>query len=400
MMKLAIQNTCLLIAVISLQACTETYIPTGSHVQQVFENQPINFQGKEASDSNVIRLENGRLALKKIQLPNFKAGAEVILKITVRSAGDRWDKSGSCFFIQDTTGISLLQSAKEDFKYPEGSTVKDKFGGVKVSDDFSPPLELMRFMTPFGIGFYSEDRADDHRKPVYIPKWEEEVVWESDISHFYQTLSNGGYIGIWIDSWTKEGYEASVEIMANERFMPRKKIIPLANTVYYSKGQSIPEFFASDDFDVDFKLGEPLKNVQLKYITTGHGGHSGGDEFVKTKNTLYLDGQQILDTIPWRDDCASFRRFNPSSGVWLIEDSASYIDWDAKAYKVKQIEERQASSDLSRSNWCPGSFAAPYTIALGDLTEGAHQLKVSIPAQPMEENKFNHWLVSAYLVYD
>ena len=28
-----------------------------------------------------------------------------------------------------------------------------------------------------------------------------------------------------------------------------------------------------------------MKNVKLHYITTGHGGHSGGDEFIKIKAT-------------------------------------------------------------------------------------------------------------------
>ncbi|MEO9851849.1 MAG: PNGase F N-terminal domain-containing protein [Reichenbachiella sp.] len=389
-----------LVILFGLSACDRTYIPSGDYSTRVFESVPINFNGKESDDTQVIRLESGRLALKKLQLPNFEAGAEVFIRVTVRSAGDRWDKSGSCFFIQDTTQLSLLQSGDENFKYPAGSSVGEKFGGVKVADNFAPAVELMRFMTPFGVGFYSEEREDDHRKPVYVPRWEKEVVWEADISDFYQALADGGYIGIWIDSWTKEGYEASVDIDVRERYLSRKKIVPLANTVYYGKGQSIPEFFADGDFEIDFNVEQPLKNVELKYITTGHGGHSGGDEFVKTKNSLYLDGKQILDTIPWRDDCASFRRFNPSSGVWLIEDSASYIDWEAQKYKVKYIEERQASSDLSRSNWCPGSYVEPYTISLGDLSAGGHQLKISIPAQPMEENKFNHWLVSAYLVYE
>lgn len=381
-------------------SCMQTYEPTGEYTTKVFDNLPINFQGDSSKDAGVIHLENGRLALKKVQLPSFKAGAEVFLTVTVRSTGDRWDKSGSCFLITDSTQINLLQSQAEEFKYPEGSRVGEKFGGIKVAENFAPVVELLRFMTPFGVGFYSEDREDDHRKPVYVPQWEKEVVWETDISDFYETLKEGVYVGIWIDSWTKEGYEASVEITAKERFISPKGIQPLANTIYYSKDQSIPGFFAEADFKVDFQIEHTLKNVQLKYITTGHGGHSGGDEFVETKNILSLDEKVVLDTIPWRDDCASFRRFNPSSGVWLIEDSATYIDWEAKQYKVKLIEERQASSDLSRSNWCPGSKVEPFTVELGNLEAGTHQLTISIPAQPIKDDELNHWLISAYLVYD
>ena len=70
------------------------------------------------------------------------------------------------------------------------------------------------------------------------------------------------------------------------------------------------------------------KNVRLKYIVTGHGGHSGGDEFVEKRNIVSIDGKEVLNFIPWRSDCASFRRFNPATGVWLKERLASYIAKD------------------------------------------------------------------------
>jgi len=104
--------------------------------------------------------------------------------------------------------------------------------------------------------------------------------------------------------------------------------------------------------------------------------------------------------VPWRDDCASFRRFNPGSGVWLIEDTATYIDWNSWKYEEKVIEERLASSDLSRSNWCPGSVVTPLDVAL-EVTAGKHEFTFSIPdAQDIDGDKLNHWLVSAYLVWD
>ena len=67
---------------------------------------------------------------------------------------------------------------------------------------------------------------------------------------------------------------------------------------------------------------------------------------------------------------------------------------------VKQIEERIASSDLSRSNWCPGSKVEPIVIDLGDMPSGEHQLKIGIDGTKAGENKYNHWLVSAYLTYE
>ena len=70
-------------------------------------------------------------------------------------------------------------------------------------------------------------------------------------------------------------------------------------------------------------------------------------------------------------------------------------------YKTKEVEEPLASSDLSRSNWCPGSDVVPEEIELPDLKAGKHTFTVSIPeAQPVNKDELNHWLVSAYLVWD
>jgi hypothetical protein len=68
---------------------------------------------------------------------------------------------------------------------------------------------------------------------------------------------------------------------------------------------------------------------------------------------------------------------------------------------MKEIEEPLASSDLSRSNWCPGSDVPPVEVNLQGIAPGSHTLTISIPeSTPIDENKLNHWLVSAYLVWE
>ena len=178
-------------------------------------------------------------------------------------------------------------------------------------------------------------------------------------------------------------------------------IEPILNTVPYINGQKLPNVFARNDIDVEVVIPQNASNIRLKYLTTGHGGHSGGDEFVKKENIIKLDGKEIYNFIPWRDDCASFRRFNPGSGVWVMKDTTEYINFETWKYEVKEIEERIASSDFSRSNWCPGSQVFPEDIPLTNISPGKHKFTFSIPeAQPAEGDKLNHWLVSAYLVWD
>ena len=366
---------------------------------EIFSAEPVNYKGDGGQSSHIERLQNGRLIFKKVTVPDFPDGSDVHLKLVLRSDGDRWDKSGSCFVVSNPGKISMIDIARGNKEFPESSKVNGSWPGIKASDEYEPVIELLRFMTPFGVGHFSKNN-DAHRRPVYIPKWAEEVIWETDISHLLDVVDESFYVGVWIDTWTPEGYEVDLTFTYSNRPLRKVMVKPLVNTVSYVSGQNLPDFFPETDLVQNFSFDKDVKNVRLHYITSGHGGHSGGDEFTKIKNDLWVDGDLVLDIIPWRDDCASYRRFNPTSGVWLRKDSASYIDFQEKRYKIKEIEERIASSDLSRSNWCPGSMVEPIEIDLGDLSAGHHELKIDIDATKAGEGKLNHWLVSAYLTYE
>lgn len=360
-----------------------------------------------APDANgVMRLVNGRILLKKITLPAYQRNIKIMLHVQVASNGDRWDKSGSVFVLPKGSPINLMSIAEGKQQFPPVDEARlENMKGIVAGSNYLPTVELMRFMTPFGVGHFSapDDSLSCKRRPVYIPKWETSVNWVQDITPLYPMLEGEAYVGVFIDTWTKEGYLADVRIEVKEtevpcEALPERQVTPLMNTVYYI-GQSYPDIFARRPVETTFTLPRDARNVQLKYIVTGHGGHSGGDEFVERQNIVSVDGKTVLDFIPWRDDCASFRRFNPATGVWLIKREAAYIGDDG--YEVKEVEEPLASSDLSRSNWCPGSDVLPETVDLGNLPAGKHTFKVDIPeAEPVDGDKLNHWLVSAYLVWE
>lgn len=368
---------------------------------------PAKLGGFNAADADgIIRLVNGRIILKKIQVPHYERNVKVYIKTTIASNGDRWDKTGSCFVLPRKSAINLMTIAEGKNKFPAVDSLKlEKLVGVVAGKDYLPTVELMRFMTPFGVGFYSSnnDTLTSKRRPVYIPKWEKCVQWQQDITDLYPLLEDEAYVGVFIDTWTEQGYLASMELQFKESTIScdriqRRQVMPLLNTVYYI-GQEYPDIFARKPITTDFVLPKGARNVRLKYIVTGHGGHDGGDEFVQKENILSVDGKEVKRFIPWRDDCASFRRFNPATGVWLEKRVASYIGEDG--YTEKEVEEPVASSDFSRSNWCPGTDVVPEEVDLGDLKAGRHTFTVDIPkAQPINGNEMNHWLVSAYLVWD
>ena len=360
-----------------------------------------------ADGDGIIHIANGRILLKKIQLPDYRRNLSLKLTVRVESAGDRWDKSGSVFVIPDGgAGINLLSIAKGKQRFPPVDPQRhEKLIGTVPGPDYLPTVELMRFMTPFGVGYYSrrDTAAFSRTRPVYIDGWAEESCWEADVTELYPLLKGEAYVGIFIDTWTGEGYLASVDLEVQESRnaydpLPERHVEPLLNTVYYM-GQEYPDIFARQPLSVDFPLPRPVRNARLKYIVTGHGGHSGGDEFTRQRNILSVDGERVLDFIPWRTDCAAFRRFNPSSGIWAVRREASFYGREGR--EIREIDEMIASSDLSRSNWCPGSQVHPVSVPLGALSAGTHRFTVDIPdAQPIEGDKMNHWLVSAYLVWE
>ena len=177
----------------------------------VFNKQPLNFGGEKGSDPEAVRLMEGRLVYKKVTVPTFSQGTDVKIKLTVRSNGDRWDKSGSCFVVSDPSKLSILSITEKDGKFPKDSYVDDKYAGFVKGKTYDPAVELMRFMTPFGVGHYSDNKVK-YRKPVYIPSWEKEVVWEHDITDLESLVTGTFYVGVWIDSWTAEGYDFDLEL--------------------------------------------------------------------------------------------------------------------------------------------------------------------------------------------
>jgi hypothetical protein len=98
---------------------------------------------------------------------------------------------------------------------------------------------------------------------------------------------------------------------------------------------------------------------------------------VKRINKIYIDGKEIFRIIPWREDCGTYRLNNPASG---------------------NFGNGLSSSDLSRSNWCPGTITTPYYIPLEDLKPGKHKVEIDIDQGPDEGQGFNSWNISGSLI--
>lgn len=387
-----------------LISCTKAPTALGDKRIAIFEDVNLHFNPTyqdltDVGSDSIYRLDAGRVVLKKIKLPTYELQPQITVNLTLTSNGDPWDKSGSMFVIPATSELNLLDF---QFKNFDLTTTQSEYPAVvgfsKDNQQYLPEVELVRFMTPFGIGHYSDttNQKYNERKPLYIPAWEKEIIWEQDITQLLPLLEGEVYIGVFIDTWTKDGYNISAELNFEETKIAQHKkekttVVPIANTVKYASQQRNYDRFYASNLTASFEIPENAKNAKLYYITTGHGGHSAGDEFVKKRNIVKLDDQVVMDWIPWRDDCASFRRYNPSSGIWVRKTT----------YQGQEIDERISSSDFSRSNWCPGSQVLPQIVSLESLKSGKHNLEILIPeAQQTKEGENNYWMVSSYLVYE
>lgn len=367
----------------------KNYQALGDATIEVFKNAPIVFNKAKVPDgynepdkNGVIRLVNGRLILKKLEIPKYERDVNVKLKVRLVSNGDQYDRSGSIFVLHSSKkGVTPIDIAKNG-KYPEMEGELKNYPGIIKLEDYDPCVEAMRFMTPFGVGYYSE--GYNLPLPAGIDHWEKDVKWECDITHLYSLLEDEAYIGCWIDTWVKEGFLIDVSLAITEskenKAMEKYKVLPLINTVNYI-GQKYPDvFYHYKETGIGVKADIKAKTeAKLYYTTTGHGGHRGGDEFTKRENIISLNKKELHKFTPWIDSCKEYRKWNPTSG---------------------DVGGGVSSSDLDRSNWCPGSVVLPVIIPLESANIEDGTFSFAIPeAQESIGDMLNFWLVSSYVIY-
>lgn len=369
--------------------CEQAPAALGDQTVVLWDQMPVAFDpDNTALDVNGwLRLDAGRTLVKPFVLPAHGRRTDITLHLTLRSDGDPWDKVGSVFALADGDGRRFIERLQDGV--PSDTT---QFAGVMADAIGHPPLEWMRFITPFGAGHFSTHPKAEAWRPVYIPKWENAVHWQTQLGDFQPWISAADtvWIGLHIDTWTSAGYVVDGRLEFQESDLacdlaPRHTILPLWNTMKLTHDQQ--PYAGFPDGPLLTELGGIAGQITCGLITTGHGGHEGGDEFTPQRHALTVDSTVVHEWTPWRDDCASFRRFNPSSGSWLMEERGR--------------SEEVASSDLSRSNWCPGSHVTPLLIPLGQWDDAPRRVALAIPgAQRLGADAHNFWNVSAYLKID
>lgn len=321
----------------------------------VFDQQSICFNNAKLpevlEDGVQYSAGGGTILLKKVKLPDYVKNRTVFAEVVQYSDGDAYDRTGSVFLIPEGKQLSFLDAIRDLKKVPSFRSENTDYHGLISTAEYDVPLELMRFFTGFGVRKFNYNKVKGQ-------DWVDSVLYKMEVTPLAEKLEGEAWIGAYIGNWDAKGHRLSLKL----KYYPDEEhrvynTLPLFNTVNYLEqaGQPYPIFMRQDSLTVKFTLKEPAKNARLYYLTTGHGGWGGGDEFNQKPNTLYLDGEKVISFVPWRDDCGTYRNWNPCSG---------------------NFSNGLSSSDLSRSNWCPGTATNPEYIYLGDLEAGEHSITV------------------------
>ncbi|MGI4020288.1 MAG: PNGase F N-terminal domain-containing protein [Janthinobacterium lividum] len=347
----------------------------------VFNQEQISFGNDkpnpaEGQTNITYHYAGGTVILKKIKLPDYVTGTQLFTELAQYSNGDAYDRTGSVFIVPVDKQQSFLQGLQKGVKALP--VYREKYQGVVATNNYLPMLELLRFFTPFGIRKYNQ------ASNIKGYNWADSAVFREDITELQPRLQGEVWIGVFIGNYDKGGHIVSLRLKyypgdGEENQKPTKFLMPIFNTtnVMEMAGQEYGTMFNHDSLTVTVNIPQGLKNLQLRYITTGHGGWGGGDEFNQKLNEIFVDGKRVYHFIPWRTDCGTYRLLNPSSG---------------------NFGNGLSSSDLSRSNWCPGSLTPPVYIPLPNLESGKHTFKVAIPIGDREGSAFSAWNVSGCLM--
>ena len=350
------------------------------------ENAHIDGGLQDVPNDTVLHYAGGTLILKRVELPHLPHHYQHFVELHQQSNGDAYDRTGSLFIVTPGffEGINNHPDSLPVFTGRDGQ----RYQGMMATGSYQPPIELVRFFTPFGVGHFNERMAG------YGIDWRDETFYRQEITDlYYRCMDDQSVcIGIWIGNYDAGGHRVTVDIKSypndyvweepgEESEFPGE-VVSLFNTcnVLEMAGQNYGKLFATDSLTVTFRLDDIDQSAELRYISTGHGGWGEGDEFVPKQNTILIDGKPVFTHTPWRQDCGCYRDLNPVSGNF----------WNGLS-----------SSDFSRSGWCPGTATQPVYFDLTPWADGReHTLTVAIPQGKPVEGMFSHWAVSGALIIE
>lgn len=240
-------------------------------------------------------------------------------------AEDRRTVDATALFPDVSCWQQIFMEVKLECPASGGCDAWDRTASIALVEDpqdpDSPVLELLRYITPYGVG----------------------MCTLMDVTEFASRLQGQAVLRSFVDTWVGPGspYGAGWRVTVKFHFIAGTPVLPVPEIV-----SAVPRTWITvgdGTNQVPLQLGEteleftePPRLVKVRVLATGHGQGNSGNcaEFCKLHPVVRVDGtEHAMDN--WRYDCGS-NPVNNQAGTWTY----------------------------GRQGWCPGAVVVPMTAEI------------------------------------
>ena len=192
----------------------------------------------------VLPYSNGTIILKRMNLKQLPPHYQLFAELTEQSNGDAYDRTGSIFVIPASQKVNFLNALIDSVGVLPVFTDRNgaQYQGIKLENDYTPLVELVRFFTPFGVHHFNQYRSLNDKE------WEDAAYYKQDVSDLRQYLQGDVYIGAFIGNYDAGGHKVTLDlknIYSRNPMMPPHHIGPTGE---------IQNSMVSDGCNIDGKL--------------------------------------------------------------------------------------------------------------------------------------------------
>ncbi|MFN5386979.1 MAG: peptide-N-glycosidase F-related protein [Bacteroidota bacterium] len=219
-----------------------------------------------------------------------------------------------------------------EWDYIDRLMLRRKGGSSQASQD----IELVRYITPYGLGF----------QPSWSFDWDIDIT---DFADFFHDSVEIGYIHTGYETNVGRGWQVKLTFTLTEG-------TPVCEPLGFQKLWSGSYPYGSATYSINDSLAvqnvSTDNNTELLTFRLNHTGHgsdaSGCSEFCDKYRILHYNGSPVDTVRRWRK-CGDNPLF-PQNGTWVYD----------------------------RGNWCPGALVYPYEKTFPVSAAGNHSFRISM----------------------
>lgn len=302
-------------------------------------------------DDGVLRFRNSLYSVRLDPEAINDMGTDLRMEVTIGALCDNYDRIGN-------VNIALVPKGKQAYEYDEVDRI-----------------EVTRFITPF---------MNKNKLPNEVP-------YEYDIANVGKLLKdvvlNEKY-DFWVEfelfgipyaanqqivgcSGRNDVFEGTIDLIYTPSDHPEEGniLVPIfskrpedkGNVNFNSYTESATDTLGVATRSFEFYVPEDVADSRIYLILTNHGAAQNGEEYVRRRHLVYVDGEILLAYTPGGVSCEPYRKYNTqSNGIYgLVARNDAY--WE------------------SFSNWCPGQAVPIREVHTGALEAGNHTVMIRVP---------------------